>query len=124
MPKWKAVFFGKFKKQCGHKLEFGLTRALSAYHCDLQKHKETYCAERVCPLYNKAISIQSTNATYGISRYTGCIVKFPVRVTGWLSDNEYILLDHYPSEHEYFYYMPECVKQEASATLKEVKKCT
>ena len=40
-------------------------------------------------------------AEYGIHKIMGFIVKFPVEVTG-LSDTEWVLLDHYPTEDEYF----------------------
>ena len=44
----------------------------------------------------------------GIHLKLGCIVKFPIHTTGWLSNSEWYLLDHFPTEIEYFQIMKDC----------------
>ena len=51
MPIWESVKFGRFKKQCEHKIEFGLTRAYGSYHCGLLKPKLVYCSSSICKNY-------------------------------------------------------------------------
>jgi hypothetical protein len=50
--------------------------------------------------------------TFGIHRQLGCIAQFPVYVTGWMHPAEWLLLDHYPSQEEYFELMKNNIRDE------------